>query len=117
MRLILGLDYPSAGSVTVNGRPYAQLVTPMHEAGVMLDAGAVHGGRTARNQLLGLAQTNGIGRRRVDEVLGLVGLAEVARKRSKGFSLGMRQRQRLGDQRYRFGWTLAGQWLRVIVRR
>jgi ABC-2 type transport system ATP-binding protein len=92
MRLILGLDYPSAGSVTVNGRPYAQLVTPMHEVGAMLDAGAVHGGRTARNQLLGLAKTNGIGRRRVDEVLGLVGLAEVARKRSKGFSLGMRQR-------------------------
>jgi ABC-2 type transport system ATP-binding protein len=92
MRLILGLDYPSAGSVTVNGRPYAQLVTPLHEVGAMLDAGAVHGGRTARNQLLGLAKTNGIGRRRVDEVLGLVGLAEVARKRSKGFSLGMRQR-------------------------
>ena len=92
MRLILGLDYPSAGSVTVNGRSYAQLSAPMHQVGALLDAGALHGGRSARNQLLGLAQTNGIGRRRVDEVLGLIGLAEVAGKRSKGFSLGMRQR-------------------------
>ena len=92
MRLILGLDYPSAGSVTVDGRSYAQLRAPMHQVGALLDAGAVHGGRSARNQLLGLAQTNGIGRRRVDEVLGLVGLADVAGKRSKGFSLGMRQR-------------------------
>jgi ABC-2 type transport system ATP-binding protein len=92
MRLILGLDYPSAGSATVNGRSYAQLSAPMHQVGALLDAGALHGGRSARNQLLGLAQTNGIGRRRVDEVLGLVGLAEVAGKRSKGFSLGMRQR-------------------------
>jgi ABC-2 type transport system ATP-binding protein len=92
MRLILGLDYPSAGTVTVNGKPYAQLPDPMHEVGALLDAGAVHGGRTARNHLLGLAQTNGIGPRRVDEVLGLVGLTDVARKRSRGFSLGMRQR-------------------------
>src|SRR5271169_4415205 len=92
MRLILGLDYPSAGSVTVNGRPYAQLPDPMHEVGALLDAGAVHGGRTARNHLLGLAQTNGIAKRRVDEVLGLVGLTDVAGKRSGGFSLGMRQR-------------------------
>jgi ABC-type multidrug transport system ATPase subunit len=68
MRLILGLDYPSGGSVTVNGRLYAQLLDPMHGVGALLDAGAVHGGRTARNQLLGLAQTKGIGRRRVDEV-------------------------------------------------
>jgi ABC-2 type transport system ATP-binding protein len=74
MRLILGLDHPSAGTVTVNGRPYAQLPDPMHEVGALLDAGAVHGGRTARNHLLGLAQTNGIDQRRVDEVLGLVGL-------------------------------------------
>ncbi|HJY67871.1 MAG TPA: ATP-binding cassette domain-containing protein, partial [Streptosporangiaceae bacterium] len=92
MRLILGLDYPSAGTVTVNGKPYAQLPDPMHEVGALLDAGAVHGGRTARNHLLGLAQTNGIGPRRVDEVLGLVGLTDVAGKRTKGFSLGMRQR-------------------------
>ena len=92
MRLILGLDHPSAGTVTVNGKQYAQLPDPMHEVGALLDAGAVHGGRTARSHLLGLAQTNGIGRRRVDEVLGLVGLADVASKRTRGFSLGMRQR-------------------------
>ena len=92
MRLILGLDYPSAGSVTVNGKPYAQLSAPMHEVGALLDAGAVHGGRTARSHLLGLAQTSGIARRRVDEVLGLVGLTDVAGQRTKGFSLGMRQR-------------------------
>jgi ABC-2 type transport system ATP-binding protein len=92
MRLILGLDRPSAGTVTVNGKPYAQLPDPMHEVGALLDAAAVHGGRTARNHLLGLAQTNGISHRRVDEVLGLVGLANVAGQRTKGFSLGMRQR-------------------------
>src|SRR5579859_80645 len=92
MRLILGLDYPSAGTVTVNGKPYAQLPDPMHEVGALLDAGAVHGGRTARNHLLCLAQTNGIAKRRVDQVLGLVGLTDVAGKRSRGFSLGMRQR-------------------------
>ena len=92
MRLILGLDYPSAGTVTVNGQPYAQLPDPMHKVGALLDAGAVHGGRTARNHLLCLSQTNGIAPRRVDEVLGLVGLADVAGKRSGGFSLGMRQR-------------------------
>ena len=92
MRLILGLDRPSAGTVTVNGRPYAASPAPMHEVGALLDAGAVHGGRTARNHLLGLAQTNGISRRRVDEVLGVVGLTDVAAKRTKGFSLGMRQR-------------------------
>jgi ABC-2 type transport system ATP-binding protein len=92
MRLILGLDRPSAGTVTVNGRPYAASPAPMHEVGALLDAGAMHGGRTARNHLLGLAQTNGISRRRVDEVLGVVGLTDVAAKRTKGFSLGMRQR-------------------------
>ena len=92
MRLILGLDYPSAGTVTVNGKPYAQLPDPMHQVGALLDAGAVHGGRTARNHLLCLAQTNGIAPRRVDEVLGLVGLADMAGQRSGGFSLGMRQR-------------------------
>jgi ABC-2 type transport system ATP-binding protein len=92
MRLILGLDRPSAGTVTVNGQPYAASPAPMHEVGALLDAGAVHGGRTARHHLLGLAQTNGISRRRVDEVLGVVGLTDVAAKRTKGFSLGMRQR-------------------------
>jgi ABC-2 type transport system ATP-binding protein len=92
IRLILGLDKPSAGTVTVNGKPYAQLPDPMRQVGALLDPGAVHGGRTARNHLLGLAQTNGIGPRRVDEALGLVGLTDVAGKRTKGFSLGMRQR-------------------------
>ena len=92
MRLILGLDYPSAGTVTVDGKPYAQLPDPMREVGALLDAGAVHGGRTARNHLLCLAQTNGIAKRRVDDVLGLVGLTDVAGQRSRGFSLGMRQR-------------------------
>src|SRR5579862_973454 len=89
MRLILGLERPSAGTVTVNGRPYAASPAPMREVGALLDAGAVHGGRTARNHLLGLAQTNGISGRRVDEVLGLT---DVADKRARGFSLGMRQR-------------------------
>ena len=92
MRLILGLDHPTAGSVTVNGMPYPQLPSPMHEVGALLDATAAHGGRSARQHLLCLAQTNGIPRRRVDEVLGIVGLADVAGKRSKGFSLGMSQR-------------------------
>ena len=92
MRLILGLDYPSAGTVSLSGRPYQQLVSPMREVGALLDARAVHGGRSARNHLRCLAQTNDIPERRVDEVLGLVGLSEVARKRSRGFSLGMSQR-------------------------
>jgi len=92
MRLILGLDNPTAGTVTVNGKPHPQLPSPMHEVGALLDAKAVHGGRSARNHLLCLAQTNGISRRRVDEVLGVVGLSEVAGKRSRGFSLGMSQR-------------------------
>ena len=92
MRLILGLDHPSAGTVTVNGNPHPQSPSPMHEVGALLDAKAVHGGRSAFGHLLCLAHTNGIPRRRVDEVLGVVGLSGVARKRSKGFSLGMRQR-------------------------
>jgi ABC-2 type transport system ATP-binding protein len=92
MRMILGLDAPSAGSVTVNGKRHAQSGAPMHEVGALLDAGAVHGGRSARNHLLCLAETNGIGARRVDAVLAMTGLSKVARKRSKGFSLGMRQR-------------------------
>jgi ABC-2 type transport system ATP-binding protein len=92
MRLILGLDHPTAGSVTVNGKRYAGLYSPMREVGALLDAKAVHGGRSAHSHLLCLAQTNDIPARRVDEVLSLVGLSEVARKRSKGFSLGMSQR-------------------------
>ena len=92
MRLILGLDCPTAGTVTVNGKPYPQSPSPMRDVGALLDAKAVHGGRSARSHLLSLAQTNGIPRRRVDEVLGIVGLSDVAGKRSKGFSLGMSQR-------------------------
>jgi ABC-2 type transport system ATP-binding protein len=92
MRLILGLDSPSAGSVTVDGKPFAQVYSAMREVGALLDAKAVHGGRSAYNHLWCLAATNGIPRSRVDEVIGIVGLEDVARKRSKGFSLGMNQR-------------------------
>jgi ABC-2 type transport system ATP-binding protein len=92
MRMILGLDYPTAGTVTIGGVPYARLDYPMRDVGALLEARAVHGGRTARSHLLSLAQTNDIPRRRVDEVLGIVGLADVAGKRSRGFSLGMSQR-------------------------
>jgi len=92
MRLILGLDHPTSGTVTVNGQPFDRLAYPMHEVGALLDAKAVHGGRSAYHHLQCLAETNNLPRRRVDETLALVGLGEVARKRSKGFSLGMGQR-------------------------
>ena len=92
MRMILGLDRPTSGSVTVNGRPFAELACPMREVGALLDAKAVHGGRSAYSHLLCLAQASNLPRRRVDEVLGLVGLSDVAGKRSGGFSLGMGQR-------------------------
>ena len=92
MRLILGLDRPTAGRVTINGQPFDRAVRPMREVGALLDAKAMHGGRSAYNHLLCVAQSNNLPRRRVDEVLGLVGLAGVAGKRSKGFSLGMGQR-------------------------
>ncbi|MEU3602004.1 ABC transporter ATP-binding protein [Streptomyces sp. NPDC006798] len=92
MRMILGLDNPTSGTVTVGGRPYRAAVNAPREVGALLDAKAVHGGRTARNHLLSLAQLAGIPARRVDEVLGVVGLQDVARRRSKGFSLGMGQR-------------------------
>jgi ABC-2 type transport system ATP-binding protein len=92
MRMILGLDAPTGGRVTVNGRPFARLDNPMLEVGALLDAKAIHGGRSAYHHLLCLAQTNNLPRRRVDEVLDVVGLSAVARKRSKGFSLGMGQR-------------------------
>jgi ABC-2 type transport system ATP-binding protein len=92
MRCILGLDYPDEGTVAVDGKSYPDLAYPMREVGALLDAKAVHGGRSARNHLLCLAQTNSLPRRRVAEVLELVGLTEVAGKRSKGFSLGMSQR-------------------------
>jgi ABC-2 type transport system ATP-binding protein len=92
MRLIVGLDDPTKGKVTVNGKPFAALYSPMRELGALLDAKAVHGGRSAYSHLLCLAQTNDIPRERVDEVLCVVGLADVAGKRAKGFSLGMSQR-------------------------
>jgi ABC-2 type transport system ATP-binding protein len=92
MRLILGLDHATGGSVTVDGREFPHSANPMREVGALLDAKAVHGGRSAYNHLLCLAQTNGLPRRRVGEVLDLVGLTDVAGKRSKGFSLGMGQR-------------------------
>ncbi|WP_225099546.1 ABC transporter ATP-binding protein [Streptomyces sp. CoH27] len=92
MRMILGLDNPSSGTVTIGGYPYRKLPNAARQVGALLDAKAVHGGRSARNHLLSLAQLSGIPARRVDEVLGVVGLQGVAKKRSKGFSLGMGQR-------------------------
>ncbi|MFJ4469227.1 ABC transporter ATP-binding protein [Streptomyces sp. NPDC089424] len=92
MRMILGLDNPTAGRVTIGGFPYRKLPNAPRHVGALLDAKAVHGGRSARNHLLSLAQLSGIPARRVDEVLGVVGLQDVARRRSKGFSLGMGQR-------------------------
>ena len=92
MRCILGLDYPNEGTITVDGKVYSDLAYPMREVGALLEAKAVHGGRSAYNHLLCLAQTNSLPRKRVNEVLELVGLTEVAKKRSKGFSLGMSQR-------------------------
>ncbi|MFG3581194.1 ABC transporter ATP-binding protein [Micromonospora chersina] len=92
MRMILGLDAPTAGTATVNGRRYADHPAPLREIGALLEAKAVHTGRSARNHLLALGATHGIGRRRVDEVIDTVGLHEVAGKRAGGFSLGMGQR-------------------------
>jgi ABC-2 type transport system ATP-binding protein len=92
MRMIVGLDTPTAGRVTIDGKPFVSMANPMREVGALLDAKAIHGGRSAYNHLLCLAQTNDLPRRRVHEVLEQVGLTEVARKRAKGFSLGMGQR-------------------------
>ncbi len=92
MRLILGLDLPTSGTVTVDGRRYQGTVWPLHEVGALLDARAVHPGRSAYDHLHSLAAANGIARGRVDEVLDQVGLTLVARKRVGGFSLGMSQR-------------------------
>jgi ABC-2 type transport system ATP-binding protein len=92
MRVIAGLDEPTSGTVRVNGKQYRSSRAPMAELGILLEAKAVHTGRSARNHLLALGQTAGIGRRRVDEVIELVGLTDVAGKRVGGFSLGMGQR-------------------------
>jgi ABC-2 type transport system ATP-binding protein len=92
MRMIVGLDRPTAGTVTVGGRPYREHAAPLRQVGALLEAKAVHRGRTAHSHLLALAQTHGIAAGRVDEVLGLAGLSDVAGKRVGGFSLGMGQR-------------------------
>jgi ABC-2 type transport system ATP-binding protein len=92
MRIILALDAPTAGTVTVDGRSYDTLANPMRVVGALLDAKAIHGGRTAAKHLLCLAQTNNLPAKRVPEVLELVGLTPVAKKRIGGFSLGMCQR-------------------------
>ena len=92
MRMIVGLDRPTSGSVTVNGKPYAEHRAPLREVGALLDAKAVHTGRSAYNHLLAMAATHGIGKTRVREVIAMTGLESVASKRVGGFSLGMGQR-------------------------
>ena len=92
MRMIAGLDQPTAGRARVNGADYRAASAPMAELGILLEAKAMHTGRSARNHLLALALTNGVSRRRVDDLIDMVGLSDVARKRVGGFSLGMGQR-------------------------
>jgi ABC-2 type transport system ATP-binding protein len=92
MRMMLGLDRPTAGSALVNGRSFASLAEPLREVGALLDPGSVHPGRTGRKHLRVAARTNGIPERRVEEVIEQVGLGNAARRRIKGYSLGMRQR-------------------------
>jgi ABC-2 type transport system ATP-binding protein len=92
MRMILGLDAPTQGTVRVDGKSYRDLIAPLNEIGAMLEARAIHTGRSAFNHLLAMAKTHGIGRARVNEVVDLVGLSDVANQRAGGFSLGMGQR-------------------------
>jgi ABC-2 type transport system ATP-binding protein len=92
MRMILGLDAPTSGSVLVNGKPYREHAAPLHEVGALLEARSIHPGRSAYNHLLALAYSNGIRRSRVDEVIEAVGLAGAAKRRAGKFSLGMGQR-------------------------
>jgi len=92
MRAIVGLDRPTHGTVTVNGKRYTSMRAPLHEVGALLDAKAVHTGRSAYNHLLAMAATHGIGKSRVREVIAMTGLESVAKKRVGGFSLGMGQR-------------------------
>src|SRR5258708_3111500 len=92
MRVILGLDKPEEGTALVNGRPYVSLPDPLTQVGALLDAGALQPGRTGRSHLLWLAHSQGLGARRVDEVIALVGLGKAARRKAGGYSLGMRQR-------------------------
>lgn len=96
MRVVLGLDAPTKGEARVNGRRYEELRAPLQEVGAMLDAQAVHPGRSASDHLLALARSNRIPKTRVDDVLGVVGLSDVAGRRTGGFSLGMRQRLGVG---------------------
>jgi ABC-2 type transport system ATP-binding protein len=96
LRMIMGLDKPTAGTVTINGHPYASLRRPLFEVGAMLEAASIHDGRSAYNHLLCIAQSNGIGRRRVKEVLEIVGLANVGKRRAGLFSMGMSQRLGIG---------------------
>ncbi len=129
MRMMLGLDRPTTGSVLVNNKPYAEHAAPLHEVGALLEARAVHPGRSARNHLLALALTCGIDRVRVDAVLDMVGLSEVAGKRVGSFSLGMGQRlgvaaALLGDPRTLIldepvnGLDLDGiRWIRALLTR
>ena len=92
MRMIIGLDAPTSGTITVNGASFAGFARPLHEVGALLEARAVHTGRSARNHLLAMAATTGIAESRVDQVIDMVGLTGVANKRAGGFSLGMGQR-------------------------
>lgn len=129
MRMMVGLDRPTSGKVLVNGASYADHAAPLHEVGALLEARAVHPGRSARNHLLALALTSGIGKARVDQVLDMVGLSEVAGKRVSGFSLGMGQRlgvaaALLGDPQTLIldepvnGLDLDGiRWIRALLRR
>jgi ABC-2 type transport system ATP-binding protein len=129
MRLIVGLDHPTSGTATIDGKPYADLHQPLRVVGALLEAGALHPGRSAYNHLLFLAQTQALPHRRVDEVIDLVGLHDVARERVGGFSLGMRQRlgiaaALLGDPRVLIldepinGLDPEGiMWVRTLLRR
>jgi ABC-2 type transport system ATP-binding protein len=129
MRMVLGLDRPTAGQALVHGRPFASYAEPLREVGALLDPGSIHPGRTGRNHLRVAARTNGIGDRRVDEVVEQVGLQGAARRRIKGYSLGMRQRlgiaaALLGDPRVVLfdepinGLDLDGvRWIRELLRR
>jgi ABC-2 type transport system ATP-binding protein len=96
LRMVMGLDAPTEGTVTIKGRPYTDLRRPLFEVGSMLEAAAIHDGRSAYNHLLCIAQSNGIGRRRVEEVLGMVGLSSVGKRRAGKFSMGMGQRLGIG---------------------
>ena len=128
MRMVMGLDRPTAGSATVNGRRYVDLPEPLREVGALLDAGAMHPGRTGRARLRIGARTNGIPHARVEEVIDQVGLGAAARRRVKGYSLGMRQRlgiaaALLGDPQVLLfdepvnGLDLDGvRWIRALLR-